>query len=222
MKLENKLSQFNRDLANILAELAYHISPEIVKYISNRNKSDFDYFKKLFNGKIEIANYLFEGSDCVFPGIRRYVGCEGKRQKYNVEYKAIIDDNIFPRHLWCFLINGKCYTGSNWKDTKLDEFELAHILTNNVNSYGEFTSAANVVLLPKGTIRLTDNSTVLKGLFYKRYIELYGKNTLENNIPDWYSELKWNEPFLPNNWKDNINKLLEYRNERISTILSKK
>jgi len=243
--LENKLHLYNKDLAIILAGLAYHISPEIVKYIVERNKVDFNYFKKLFEGKIDIENYLFEGSDCVFPGVRRYVSGEGEKQKYNIKYRAIIDDNTFPRHIWCFLLNGKCYTGPNWKETNLEEFELAHIFTHkeseidnekiffneinkNINPYGEFTSAANVVLLPKGTVRPTDNSPVLKSIFYKRYIELYSESTLngrkgfnETKIPKWYSEIKWNTPFLPRNWKNNTNKLLDYRKERIITMINK-
>ena len=243
IKLENKISLFNKDLAIILASLAYHIAPEIVKYIAEQNKKDFAFFEQLFKGKIDINNYLFNGSDCVFPGIRRYVSMEGQKQKYNAEYKAIIDDNTFPRHIWCFLVNGKCYSGPNWNETTLAEFELAHIFTHkeseinlekeyfqeinaDIFPYGEFTSAANVVLLPKGTVRPTDNSTILKSIFYKRYIDLYGENTLnghrgfkQNSVPDWYSELKWNDPFLPGDWKNKINKLLDYRKERISGIM---
>lgn len=245
VKLENKLSQYDKDLAKILARLAYHISPEIVKYIADRNKDDYEEFKKLFEGKINIDNYIFEGSDCVFPGVRRYVSGEGERKKYNKIYKAIVDDNTFPRHIWCFLVIGKCYNGPNWKKANLQEFELAHIFThkeseiNNeikyfqeinktLSPYGEFTSAANVILLPKGTVRPTDNSNILKSIFYKRYIDLYEETTLngrkgfkETEIPNWYSEIEndWNEPFLPKNWKTNIDALLHYRKSRITNIL---
>jgi hypothetical protein len=224
-KLENKIHLVNKNLANILASLAYHISPEIVKYIVEKNKRDFTYFEQLFEDKIEINNFLFNGSDCVFPGVRRYVRGKGQIRKYNTEYNAIIDDNTFPRYIWCFLVNGKGYNGPNWKETGLDEFELAHIFSHKENEinvekeyfnkidntifpHGEFTSAANVVLLPKGTVRPTDNSTILKSVFYKRYIELYGEDTLkgrkgfiEKKVPEWYSQLEWNKPFLPNNWK---------------------
>ena len=243
--LENKIYLYEKDLALILADLAYHIAPEIVKYIAEQNKKDFTFFEQLFKDKIDINNYLFKGSDCVFPGTKRYVKGEGQKLKYNAKYRAIIDDNTFPRHIWCYLINGKCYSGPNWKETILGEFELAHIFTHkeseinlerdyfqdidaNIFPYGEFTSAANVVLLPKGTVRPTDNSTILKSIFYKRYIELYGEDTLNgrrgfkhNSVPDWYSEITWNEPFLPADWKNKINKLLEYRKERISGIMRK-
>jgi hypothetical protein len=67
-KLENKICFFEREMAIILASLAYHISPEIVKYIVEQNKEDFPFFSKIFSQKIEIKNYLYDGSDCVFRG----------------------------------------------------------------------------------------------------------------------------------------------------------
>lgn len=235
---ENKINSFNKDLAIILAQLAYHISPEIVKYIAERNKNDYQFFEELFRNNIDIGNYLFDGSDCVFPGVRRWDTQKGDKNKYDIKYKAIIDDNNFPRRVWCYLYNGKV---SGWKN--FEEFELAHIFahkeveTNTEKCYfknfddkkspfAQFTSAANVVLLPKGTVRPTDNSTVIKLIFYKRHIDLYGEGTLNgrsgfryDSVPDWYSELEWNIPLKPDNWKQNIDDLLDYRNKRILDIL---
>jgi hypothetical protein len=235
---ENKINAFNKDLAIILAQLAYHISPEIVRFIAERNKKDQLFFEELFGNNIDIGNYLFDGSDCVFPGVRRWDTQKGDKLKYDENYKAIIDDNIFPRHIWCYLYYGK---STGWKDFK--EFELAHIFahkdaeTNAEKSYfknfddkkppfAQFTSAANVVLLPKGTVRPTDNSTVIKLIFYKRHIDLYGESTLNgrngfkhDSVPDWYSELKWNDPLKPDNWEQKINLLLDYRKKRIVDIL---
>jgi hypothetical protein len=237
----NKINDFNKDLAAILAQLAYHISPDIVKYIAERNKNDRTFFEKTFGNNIDIVNYLFDGSDCVFPGVRRWDTQKGEKLKYNKSYEAIIDDNGFPRHIWCFLFNGKPSSAKNWKN--FEGFELAHIFahkeieTNAEKSYfkyfddkispfAQFTSASNVVLLPKGTVRPTDNSTVIKLIFFKRHIELYGEGTVNGrsgfrhgSVPDWYSELKWNDPFKPDNWEHNINVLLDYRNKRILNIL---
>jgi len=235
---ENKIDAFNKDLAIILAQLAYHIPPEIVGYIAERNKKEKLFFEKLFGNSIDAGNYLFDGSDCVFPGIRRWDTQKGEKHKYNEGYKAIIDDNSFPRHIWCYLCHGK---SSGWKNFK--EFELAHIFahkeaeTNAEKNYfknfddkkspfAQFTSAANVVLLPKGTVRPTDNSTVIKLIFYKRHIDLYGESTLNgrsgfkhDSVPEWYSYLKWNTPLIPDNWKQKIDALLDYRRRRIFDIL---
>ena len=245
MFIKNKITEFEKEICFILAQLAYHVHPEIVQRIQRRNREEYDYFKELFSDRIEIDHYLFYGSACVFPGIRRYVSAKGKKNAYNEEYKAIIDDNTFPRHLWCFLANGKTYNGPNWKNSGLGEFELAHVFTHKESEidfekrffrcvredlypYGNFSCACNVVLLPKGTVRPTDNSTTIKAAFYKRYVELYGEAPLngrrkfnESLVPDWYNELLWNKPVLPEKWESNIEKLLKYRTKRIKEIMKK-
>ena len=175
--------------------------------------------------------------------MRRYISGKGKKKQYDPEYKAIIDDNTFPRHLWCFLVNNKTYNGPSWKDTGLNQFELAHIFTHkkselafekqffqvcdeNTEPNGEFTCACNIVLLPKGTVRPTDNSETIKSIFYKRYIDLYGESPLNGRcgfinekIPEWYKELQWNEPFCPKDWYEKIDNLIKYRTTRITQLL---
>jgi len=244
MFIKNRIADYEKDICSVLAHLAYHIHPKITQRIQHRNIEEFDYFKKLFSDRIEIKNYLFKGSACVFPGVRRYVSGQGKKKAYNEEYKAIIDDNTFPRHLWCFLENGKTYNGPNWRDSGLGEFELAHVFTHKESEidfekqffkdvreelypYGDFSCACNVALLPKGTIRPTDNSNTIKAAFYKRYIELYSEAPLngrsgfdESLVPSWYGKLSWNEPPLPVGWESNIEKLLKYRTQRITDLLN--
>jgi hypothetical protein len=195
MYIRNRIDEFEREICSVLAQLAYHIHPKIVEYIQSGNIKELAYFKELFANKIEVGNYLFDGSACVFPGVRRYVSAQGKLRAYNVEYNAIIDDNTFPRHIWCFLENGKIYSGPNWKATGFGQFELAHVFTHkeselefekqffstihdNLYPYGDFSCACNVVLLPKGTVKPTDNSRAVKAAFYKRYIDLYGESPL--------------------------------------------
>lgn len=243
MKLENRINKFEQDIANILSQLCYHIDPEIVAYIQEQNFADYDYFKDLFLDLIDVDLYLFKGSACVFPGVRRYVNAEGDKRRYNKTYRAIIDDNVFPRHLWCYLSNGKAYSGPNWKETGLSEFELAHVFTHKETEidlesrlfqevypdllpYADFTCACNIILLPKGTIRPTDNSDIIKSVFCKRYIELYGEGTLngrflfkEECIPDWYPTLIWNEPVKPIDWHKKTKKLMEYRKKRLTNII---
>lgn len=245
MFIENKIKKYEKDICSILAHLAFHIHPDIISVIQERNQDEFTYFQDLFGDRINVADYLFEGSACVFPGVRRYVSGQGKRKVYNPEYSAIIDDNTFPRHLWCFLENGKTYNGPNWLTSGLGEFELAHVFTHKeselkfekaffntvserLNPLGDFSCACNVVLLPKGTVRPTDNSELIKAAFYMRYIELYGELPLngragfkQSMAPVWYSELAWNEPPLPMGWEENINKLLNYRTQRLTGLLSK-
>lgn len=245
MFIKNKIGEFEKDICSILSSLSYHVHPKIIERIQDRNRYDLAYFTELFTDKIEIKNYLFNGSACVFPGVRRYVSGAGVKKAYNPSYRAIIDDNTFPRHIWCFLASGNTYNGPNWKSSGLNEFELAHIFVHkeselqfekqffqNVQSdlfpYNDFSCACNVVLLPKGTVRPTDNSKNIKAVFYKRYIDLYGEAPLngrqgfnESEVPDWYDELVWNDPPLPQDWEENIEKLLDYRTKRITGLLRK-
>lgn len=245
MTIKNRIGEFEFEICSILAQLAYHVHPAIVERIKTGNIAEYDYFSTLFRDKIDVSNYLFDGSACVFPGVRRYVAGQGRRRSYNPSYRAIIDDNVFPRYIWSFLLSGRTYSGPTWKDTGLGEFELAHVFTHkeseiefekdffdsmqsDLRPHSDFTCACNVVLLPKGTVRPTDNSPAIKAAFYMRYIELYGEDTLigrsgfrKSLVPDWYGELKWNQPYLPADWQDNIDQLLSYRTKRITHIMSR-
>ena len=146
----------------------------------------------------------------------------------------ILNDNTFPRHIWTFLSMNKTYNGDRWKECKFDEFELAHIFGHKVDEknlekkvfkqydekklpYALFTSASNVVLIPNGLMKPTDKFETVKIAFYKRHLELYGNNLFsekdfdETFAPDWYSDIVWNEPVLPDNWQEKIDNLLNYR-----------
>lgn len=243
MFIRNRILEFEQTICEILAQLAFHIHPKAVELIQKRNAEELDYFRELFGNRINVDHYLFEGSACVFPGVKRYVSGKGKKKSYNAEYGAIIDDNTFPRHIWCFLENGKTYNGPNWRDSGLGAFELAHVFTHKDSElafereffhtnkeelfpYGDFSCACNIVLLPKGTVRPTDNSKAIKAAFYKRYVDLYGETPLNGRggfrdemVPDWYSSLRWNEPPLPEGWEKRIESLLDYRTKRISGLL---
>ena len=71
--MENKIKLCEREICSILAHLAFHIHPDIVSVVQERNRDEFDYFQDLFGDRIGVDDYLFDGSACVFPGTRRYV-----------------------------------------------------------------------------------------------------------------------------------------------------
>jgi len=242
---ENRISEFEESMADILSALAHHVHPSIVERIQIRNEEERPLFESLFEGKIPISGYLFSGSACVFPGVRRYVSGKGVKRRYNRSFSAIIDDNVFPRHLWCYMAGGLAYSGPSWKKLELSSFELAHVFSHKETElsfeerffdsfdssmlpYGDFTCACNIILLPKGTVRPTDNSEALKAIFYKRYIDLYGESPLQGRsgfehqlVPSWYKKLRWNEPILPADWKVKTDKLLSYRTRKIERAIER-
>ena len=120
----------------------------------------------------------------------------------------------------------------------LDAFELAHIFGHKIDEktlekqmfqifdetkkpYSLFTSASNVVLIPKGLAKPTDKMDLIKICFYKRHIDLYGNNLIgiidfeEKKVPEWYNEIEWLEPILPKDWEKRIDNLLEYRKQHL-------
>jgi hypothetical protein len=127
----------------------------------------------------------------------------------------------------------------------LSQYELAHIFTHKpyeveqerrffpefiaeLSPFGNFTCACNTILVPKGMASPTDTLPGVKAAFYRRYVELYGEDTLNgrtgfdrSKVPEWYDDLIWNEPRLAMQWEARIEDLLDYRISRISSILSK-
>ena len=249
---DNKLSQHVSEISRMLADMAHFIHPDIVKRIQSKNDEEREKFEELLAGKVDARHYLSPGSACVFPGFRRppaNIPVRGNRLRYNDKLRGIVDDNWSPRHIWCYIAlgaRGKPNSGPNWKECTDGALELAHLFPHkddtesllivrdmfskvgdDLKPFGNFSSAGNTVLLPKGSVRPTDQSPEIKKVFFRRYIELYGEETLcdmrgfkYSAVPQWYNEMQWNEPVLPVNWRERIDNLVQYRTDRIESILS--
>jgi hypothetical protein len=230
----------------MLGKICHHIHPEIVNYIAEKNIAYQTEFESACHKSCNINSFFYENSDCVFPGFRRPINNEKiEKWKNNVFEKdgTILNDNTIPRHIWAYLSENKAYSGGAsgmWSSSGLSNFELAHIfnhkqderdektifkqITDNTEPYGLFTSASNIVLIPKGFAKPTDHIKSVKICFYKRHLKLYGNNIIglsgfdETRVPSWYSEIYWVEPTLPSDWKIRIDNLLNYR----ETYLRKK
>jgi len=245
----DKSAQFEEDVARILAQVVHHIHPKIVSMIQDDNYSFAEEFKNVSSrlAKLKSDVFLHPGSDCVFPGVRRPVNGEKKGKWKNNILKSdgtILNDNTFPRHIWSYLVLDRYYDGKRWADSKLCNFELAHVFSHKEDEritepkvfesfkkkgkpYYLFTSASNIVLLPKGMMKPTDNMENVKIAFYKRHLDLYEKspmdygNLIAEKIPLWYDKLQWNEPVLPDDWETKIKNLLAYRRKWLFEKYSK-
>ncbi len=240
-KFENRTRESEKNLSIILARATYHIHPLIVEKIVKDNYKFKVEFEKITHRNLNLDNYFFEGSDCLFPGTRRNISKEKEGKWKNNIYDldgSILNDNTFPRHLWTYLCCNKMYSSQSWKESGLNSFELAHIFSHKIDErlfdiscfndvnidikpYSLFTSASNTVIIPKGLTKPTDKSEIIKIVFFKRHMDLYGhviqlpslKNFKKELVPTWYDEIIWNDPFLPIDWEERIQNLLIYRNK---------
>jgi len=234
-------------IALTLAKVCHFAHPKVVEAIQRINEADADRLAEIIPEEVDRTTYLYPGSACVFPGVRRFIGRLNpkEKRKYVRSQKAIIDDNEFPRHFWAFLSAGVAYSGPSWKRTRLNDFELAHVFAHKIDERrieqdvfekvgttvspdGLFTCASNVILVPKGLAKPTDHLQSVKRAFFKRYVALYDEDVLpgladlkDAEIPSWYGQLEWSEPILPDGWKQNIEKLRKYRFGRLLGIFSK-
>lgn len=233
--------KYQRDLTVILAKITYHIHPDIVSLIEYENKNFRVHFDAIKHPNCNSEDFLYERSDCVFPGFRRPINSEKRAGwKNNIcDDGTILNDNTFPRHIWAFLAENRAYSGGVagvWSRSGLDKFELAHIFAHKAEErsferrifgsvshtpepHGLFTSASNVVLIPKGFAKPTDHMLSVKACFYKRHLQLYGNNLIgldsfdESLLPDWYGDIVWANPVLPDDWEVKVRSLLSYRRE---------
>ena len=97
----------------------------------------------------------------------------------------------------------------------------------DLNPCGLFTCASNVVLIPKGLAKPTDQLDSVKRVFIKRHIALYGEDGLpgltgfrDKMVPAWYKDLNWNDPVLIPDFDKRLELLFEYRLKRLFQIFS--
>ncbi len=239
-KFTDLSTSVEREMAIVLGKITHHIHPQIIDYIIKENIKYQIKFEAICHPSCNLKSFFYQGSDCVFPGFRRPIHSEKTGKWKNNVFTldgTILNDNTFPRHIWAYLSTNKAYSGGKlgqWSSSELDRFELAHVFGHKQDEreleqkiflefddehepYGLFTSASNVVLIPKGYAKPTDHMESIKICFYKRHLELYGNNIIglnnfnEIKVPSWYSDIDWLEPNLPLHWKIKINNLLKYR-----------
>jgi len=245
----NLIADEQRSIAQALAKVSHHMHPVVVAAVKDRNADPGERarLEAILPECLEKEAWLYPGSACVFPGVRRFIGKVRKREllKYVPKKCCIIDDNRFPRNVWTFLAVGEHYGGPNWKTSGLAQFELAHIFGHkrsqrgleeqvfkrfdaSTKPWGLFTCAGNVVLIPKGFAKPTDGLSAVRVAFFKRYIDLYseaslpGLRELDNDaLPKWYDEIEWNDPILPPDWEENLEKLFDYRVDRLKKLFAR-
>lgn len=240
-----------RQLAGAVTPFVRFLEPGIVHAVVEDNRRmGADWSVRLAALGIDPATYLWEGSPCVFPGVRRYTGNTEKaafRQRaaaYEVPLQCLsLDDNDYPKHLWAF-----AFTGNPFRKRGPDGYHLAHLIDHKeygnrwreelvnmpdakepVLPYGLFTSAANLAFVPSAFLRPTDFSSKLRSLMQRRAQQLYGRNCRIVPPPMAVKRCDDRNWSLDNfRWStpvgsmDNIPDFLEFRRERLEELFDER
>ncbi len=222
----------------------------IVQAVAEDNRRiGADWSSRLEALGINSAIYLWEGSPCVFPGIRRHAGKketamfrQGAASNEAPPQCLALDHNDYPKQLWAFTL-----TGRRFQKRGPDGYQLAHILdhkeygnrwreelniptgSQEPKPYGLFTSAANLAYVPDTFLGPTDFSPRLRSLIRRRARQLYGNvcrivppplAIKACEDPNWgLDNFKWDKPVGDT---DNILEFLEFRRKHMEKLFDKR
>ena len=184
-----------RGLAQVLAPLVRFLQPEIIAAIvEDTRRHAKGWSARLRERGIDPAIYIWDGSPCAFPGVRRHAGSKeiaAFRRRSDQDalppHCLAIDDNDYPKHVWAFIFTGKPFRkrgpvgyqlghlidhkehGNRWRE------ELDHVGGSAEQLFGLFTSAANAAYFPSAFLRPTDFTSLLRSLMQRRAQQLYGE-----------------------------------------------
>ena len=238
-------------LAKAMAPFVRFLDPGIVyAVVEDNRRMGANWSDRLAAFGIDPTIYLWEGSSCAFPGVRRYAGSTEIavfRQRATSDEVPpqclVLDDNDYPKHLWAFV-----FTGKPFRKRGPDDYQLAHLFDHKeyrnrwrdeldhrsgakepVLPYGLFTSATNSVYLPGAFLRPTDFSPRLRSLIQRRALQLYGKICRVVPPPLAVKPCE-DETWALNNFRwsapvggmDNVRDFLEFRRQRMIELIDKR
>ena len=182
-------------LLRAVAPLVRVLNPALVAAVADDNGERLEQWSSRLRALgVDPAAYLWEGSPCGFPGVRRHAGqaeirlFKGRPSGPHAAPECLaLDDNDYPKHLWAFAL-----TGRPFRKKGPSGYQLAHLFDHKEGGrtrdeatvaggaddapalHGLFTSAANTVFVPGEFLRPTDFSPLLRQLLQRRATELYG------------------------------------------------
>ena len=227
-------------LAHTTTPLVKFLHPDIVDAVVKNNRHHLPNWRsRLAEVDIDPDIYLWKGSPCAFPGVRRYTNKERssfKDRTKNFPHSLWLDDNDCPKHLWAYVLTGRMFKKQGprgyqlahladhkeYKNRRRDEFSL-DFQGDPPPLFGLYTSPANTIYVPNSFLRTTDFVNPLRALLLKRAYELYGQICTLAPPPWREKELDdsaWNPAHFT--WGDpvgdvqKVGSFLEYRLEAIN------
>lgn len=225
------------------------IDPRVVDAIVRHNAEIQPFIESMRADGIRTEAYVWDGSPCLFPGIRRAVGGTDADLKKKIvprhlraDKQAIyIDDNSYAKHLWAFLL-----TNRNFANQGPVGYELAHLFHHKSDSdtdtsdeidgienredpiSGFFTAATSCAFIPKSLARVTDLNLSARRLIQRRVYELYQGAcnplppgcSLKSDPADWHtSEFEWAPAVGYSESGTALNALLKFRFDELQRLV---
>lgn len=184
-------------LAHIAIPYVRFLDPEIVRAVvedTERNRTEW--VSALKSKQIDPMCYLWEGSPCAFPGVRRYAGSqEIAAHRGHVELNKTkstnalaLDDNDYPKQIWSFVFRGKKFSKQgpasyalahladhkDYRNRFGQDFEVIEADESNRSMFGLYTCISNTVYIPTTLIKPTDFVGTIRALLIRRAQEMYG------------------------------------------------
>jgi hypothetical protein len=178
-------------LAKVITKYLRFFDPAIVQAVASDNRARAKRWRaRLEQRGVDLRLYLWEGSACCFPGVRRYRGAAEKDfflNKENAPPQTFpdaldLDFNDYPKELCANLLGDRIEGIAN--------YSLMHILSpSEINDqfwveaedsplrekgiYGLFTNPGNTIYAPNSMINTISKNKKLRGVLAERQLRLY-------------------------------------------------
>ena len=200
-------------LASMVAKYTKFLAPEIIEAIVRDNEAkEPEWAEGLAERGVDPELYLWGGSPCVFPGVRRHTGSKEINQlrdasldNSDIPGALCIDDNDYPKQIWSFVLRGAQFSKKG-----PDGYRLAHLIDHKeyknrmseelVCSFvecpdsipGLYTCASNSAYVSGGLLLPTDFNANVRNLMQRRAVQLYG--SVCNILPEGLSIKECDDP----------------------------
>jgi hypothetical protein len=174
-------------MARVITRYVRFLSPGIIAAVTADNRQYADAWRARLNARgVDARLYLWDGSSCCFPGVRRHADQEKAALKAGVRVfrdALVLDFNEYPQRICTALVpdigaqgytlyhplNHLVISAQIWASLEENEYLQGKGL------YGLFTAATNIVFVPTVFISLVNTNYWLRTLLVDRATELYGE-----------------------------------------------
>jgi hypothetical protein len=174
-------------MARVITKYVRFLSPRIVAAVAADNRQHAEAWRERLKARgVDPRLYLWDGSSCCFPGVRRHADQEKAAWKAGARPfrdALALDFNEYPQRIWTELapeVDAQGYTLYHPLNHLVINAQIWASLEENdylqgKGIYGLFTSAANIVFMPMVFIPLVNTNYWLRTLLVDRATELYGE-----------------------------------------------